>query len=136
LKVFNIEHVRPLYASKGYLRAKIGPPQPHLAGNPDNSAGSNIETLIPSRLPAVFMERCVMEGNTGILSSGLDGVVGLKVGEIADGTKIEELWRILNRNTGNAGISTQSWTRSRNLTTPPIAFRTASTSWKAPISHG
>src|SRR5712692_1299190 len=41
IEVFGNEQVRPLYASKGYLRVKIGAPQPHMEGNTDASGGSN-----------------------------------------------------------------------------------------------
>jgi outer membrane protein insertion porin family len=104
IEVFNIEQVRPLYASKGYLRAKIGPPQPHLAGNPDNSAGSNIEALIPIAPGPLYSWNGVSwKGNLAILSPTLDTLVEIKPGETADGMKIEELWRDIESEYGKRG---------------------------------
>jgi outer membrane protein insertion porin family len=104
IEVFENEQVRPLYASKGYLRAKIGPPQPHMTGNPDDPAGSNIEVLIPITPGSVYSWNAVFwKGNTAILSANLDAAVGIKTGEVADGMKIEALWRDLELEYGKRG---------------------------------
>jgi outer membrane protein insertion porin family len=104
IEVFENEQVRPLYASKGYLRAKIGPPQPHMTGNPDDPAGSNIEVLIPITPGSVYSWNAVSwRGNTAILSANLDAAVGIKTGEVADGMKIEALWRDLELEYGKRG---------------------------------
>ena len=104
IEVFETEQVRPLYASKGYLRAKIGPPAPRMPANSDDPAGSNIDVLIPITPGPVYSWNGVSwKGNVAILSASLDGVVGIKAGEIADGVKIEALWRDIELEYGKRG---------------------------------
>jgi outer membrane protein insertion porin family len=104
IEVFENEHLRPLYASKGYLRAKIGPPQPHMMGNSDDPAESNIEALIPVTPGPMYSWNGVSwRGNTAVPSTSLDAVVGIKTGEVADGMKIDALWRDLELEYGKRG---------------------------------
>jgi outer membrane protein insertion porin family len=101
IEVFENEQVRPLYASKGYLRAKIGPPQPRLTEDP---AGSKIEVLIPVTPGPVYSWNGVSwTGNSAILSANLHSLVTIKSGEAADGMKIELLWRDLELEYGKRG---------------------------------
>jgi outer membrane protein insertion porin family len=94
IEVFENEQVRPLYASKGYLRAKIGPPEPHMAGNSDDAGSSNIEVVIPiAPGPVYAWSGATWHGNHAVLSATLDGLVGMKPGDVADGMKINALWR-------------------------------------------
>lgn len=104
IEVFENEQVRPLYASKGYLRAKIGPPEPHMTGKPDDSAGSNIDLLIPITPGTVYSWNGVAwKGNAAISSANLDAQVGMKTGEVVDGMKIEAVWRALQLEYGKRG---------------------------------
>jgi outer membrane protein insertion porin family len=104
IEVFENEQVRPLYASNGYLRAKIGPPQAHSTGNPGDPAASNIEVLIPiSPGPLYSWNGASWKGNTAIASASLDAAVRIKTGEVADGMKIELLWRDLQSEYGKRG---------------------------------
>ena len=104
IEVFETEQVRPLYASKGYFRAKIGPPEPHMTGKTDDPAGSNIELMIPITPGPVYSWNGVSwKGNTAISSANLDAAVGMKTGEVADGMKIEALWRALQLEYGKRG---------------------------------
>lgn len=94
IEVFENEQVRPLYASKGYLRAKIGPPQPNMTGKSDNPGNSNMEVLIPITPGSVYSwNGATWRGNMAVLSGSLDAVVGMKPGEAADGMRIDSLWR-------------------------------------------
>jgi outer membrane protein insertion porin family len=94
IEVFENEQVRPLYASKGYLRAKIGPPQPRMTGNTGDSGEANMEVLIPVIPGPVYSwNGASWKGNIYVLSAKLDGLVEIKPGEAADGMKIEALWR-------------------------------------------
>jgi len=104
IEVFGNEHVRPLYASKGYVRAKIGPPQPHMTGKSDDPGESNIEVLIPiSPGPIYSWNGISWKGNSAISSVNLDATVGMKTGEVADGMKIEAVWRALQLEYGKRG---------------------------------
>jgi outer membrane protein insertion porin family len=104
IEVFENEQVRPLYASKGYLRAQIGPPQPRLAGNPDDSGGSSVEVLIPiSPGQAYLWNGASWQGNIALSSASLDGVAGMKSGDVADGIRIEAAWKNVESEYGNHG---------------------------------
>jgi outer membrane protein assembly factor BamA len=104
IEVFENEQVRPLYDSKGYLRAKIGPPQPHMTGNSDNPGESSIEVFIPVTPGSVYSwNGASWKGNTAVPSANLDELVGMKTGEVADGVKIEALWRTIESEYGNHG---------------------------------
>jgi outer membrane protein insertion porin family len=104
IEVFGNEHVRPLYASKGYVRAKIGPPQPHMTGKVDDAGESNIEVLIPiTPGPIYSWNGIAWKGNGAISSANLDAAAGMKTGEVADGMKIEAVWRALQFEYGKRG---------------------------------
>jgi len=104
IEIFENEHVLPVYASKGYLHAKIGPPQPRMTGNPDDSGGSNIEVLIPITPGPLYSWNGVSwKGNVAVPSASLDGVVTMKTGELADGMKIEALWQDVELEYGKRG---------------------------------
>jgi len=104
IEVFENEQVRPLYTSKGYVRSKIGPPQPHMTGKTDDPAESNIEVLIPITPGPVYSWNGVSwKGNSAISSANLDAAVGMKPGEVADGMKIEAVWRALQLEYGKRG---------------------------------
>jgi len=104
IEVFENEQVRPLYASNGYLRAKIGPPLAHSTGNPEDPAASNIEVLIPILPgPLYSWNGASWKGNAAIASASLDAAVRIKTGEVADGMKIELLWRDLQSEYGKRG---------------------------------
>jgi len=104
IEVFENEQVRPLYASKGYLRPKIGPPQSHTEGNSDNPGGSSIDVLIPvTPGPLYSWNGVTWKGNLAVPPATLDGEVGFKTGEVADGTKIEALWRDVELEYGKRG---------------------------------
>ena len=92
IEIFENEHLRPLYASKGYLRAQIGAPQPHLTGDSRDPAGPGVEIMIPvTPGPAYIWNGISWQGNMAIPTTALDGTVEMKVGDVADGMKIEAL---------------------------------------------
>lgn len=94
IDVFENEHVRPVYGSKGFLRAQIGPPQTHLTGPTDESGGSGVDVLIPiTPGPVYSWIGASWRGNSAIPSTALDAMVQMKPGDIADEMKIEGMWR-------------------------------------------
>ena len=93
-ELFEYEQVRPLYISKGYLHAQIGPPQTHLIPDMNDPKQSAVELLIPIQPGAVYSWKGVSwQGNLAQLTSSLDAAVDLKPGDVADGMRIEGLWR-------------------------------------------
>jgi outer membrane protein assembly factor BamA len=104
LEVFENEHVRPLYASKGYLRAQIGPSQAHLIPDMNDPKETAVELSIPINPgPAYSWKGVSWQGNMAVESASLDGAVELKPGEIADGMKIEALWQKIESYYGQHG---------------------------------
>jgi outer membrane protein insertion porin family len=102
--VFENEHVRPLYASKGFLRAQIGPPQTHPIPDANDPKETAVELTIPINSgPAYSWKGVSWQGNNAARSSDLDGIVDLKPGEIADGMKIEALWQKIESYYGQHG---------------------------------
>ena len=94
IEVFENEHIRPLYAAKGYLRAKIGAPQSNLVvdlGDPNKLA---VDILIPLTPGSVYSFNGISwQGNTAIGTANLDGAVEIKAGDPIDGMKMEALWQ-------------------------------------------
>jgi outer membrane protein assembly factor BamA len=104
VEVFENEHVRPIYSSKGFLRAQIGPPQTHLIPDTNNPKDTAVELSIPiSPGPVYSWKGISWQGNAAVPSSDLDGPVELKLGEIADGMKIEALWQKIEAYYGRHG---------------------------------
>ena len=104
IEVFENEQVRPLYVSKGYLRAQIGPPQTHLIPDVNDPKQSAVELSIPiTPGPAYTWKGISWQGNSAVKSSDLDGTVELKSGEIADGMKIEAQWQKIESYYGQHG---------------------------------
>ena len=104
VEVFENEHVRPLYASKGFLRAQIGPPQTHLIPDMNDPKETAVDLSIPiDPGPAYTWKGVSWQGNMAVTSSDLDGTVELKPGEIADGMKIEAQWQKLESYYGQHG---------------------------------
>jgi outer membrane protein assembly factor BamA len=103
-EVFENEQVRPLYVSKGFLRAQIGPPQTHSIPDANDPKENAVELSIPITPGAVYSWKGVSwQGNAAVQSSDLDGTVELKPGEIADGMKIEALWQKIESYYGQHG---------------------------------
>ena len=94
VEVFDNEQVRPLYAAKGFLRARIGPPQTRPIPDINDPKETAVEVTIPINPGPVYSWKGVAwQGNTAVQSSNLDGAVDLKTGDVADGMKIEALWQ-------------------------------------------
>jgi len=104
VEIFENEHVRPLYASKGFLRAQIGPPQTHLIPDMNDPKQSAVELLIPiTPGPAYTWKGVSWQGNSAVQAPSLDAVVDLKPGDVADGMKIEALWQKIEYYYGQRG---------------------------------
>lgn len=94
IELFENEQVQPIYSSKGFLRAKIGPPVAHLTSDAGNPAGPGVNILIPIAPGAAYTWKGVSwQGNTAFPSAALDGTMQIKPGDVADGMKIENDWR-------------------------------------------
>ena len=104
IEIFVNEHVRPVYFSKGFLRAQIGPPQPSLIPDPTDPKVSAVDVSIPIQLGPVYSWKGVSwQGNSAVPTSDLDAAVELKPGGFADGLKIEEAWQKVQAEYGRHG---------------------------------
>jgi outer membrane protein insertion porin family len=93
-EIFENEHIRPLYAAKGFLRAQIGPPQTQLIPDANDPKQTAVALSIPINPgPAYSWKGVSWQGNAAVQSSDLDAAVNLKSGEVADGMKLEALWQ-------------------------------------------
>ena len=104
VEVFENEHVRPLYAFKGFLRAQIGPPQTHLIPDMNDPKETAVDLSIPINPGPVYSWNGVSwQGNMSVQSPSLDEAVELKPGGVADGMKIEALWQKIESYYGRRG---------------------------------
>jgi len=90
IDLFLTEQVRPVYLKQGYLRAKLGPPEIRLSGNPNQKLPEQIPVFVPITPGAVYHWRgAEWSGNSTLSTITLTGDLGLKPGEVADGMQVE-----------------------------------------------
>ncbi len=93
IDLFLSEAIRPIYLQQGFLRAKLGPPEVRLTGDPHQKLPSQIPVYVPIASGAVYRWKDIhWTGNTLVSEFTLDGLLGVKQGEIADGLQIEAGW--------------------------------------------
>jgi outer membrane protein assembly factor BamA len=93
IDLFLTEHVRPAYQKQGYLRAKLGPPEVRLTGNPNQKLPEQIPVYVPVAPGTVYRWKGVeWTGNSLLSSITLTRDLGLIVGEPADGMALEAGW--------------------------------------------
>jgi outer membrane protein insertion porin family len=96
IDVFENEHILPLYSAKGFLRAKIGPPEAHLTSEPGSPSAGGVDVEIPVTPGPVYAFNGISwQGNSAIGTPNLDGAVEIKAGDPVDGMKIEALWQTI-----------------------------------------
>ena len=105
VELFESEQVRPLYVSKGFLRAQIGPPEAHVANGSANSDASGVDVSIPIVPGPVYTWKGVSwQGNVQFPASNLDSALELKSGDVADGIKVESDWQSIEAGYGRRGF--------------------------------
>jgi outer membrane protein assembly factor BamA len=93
IEIFELEQVRPIYLSHGYLRVSFGAPSSRLAGDPKSALPNKLIVQAPiDPGPAYSWSGVNWKGNYSIPSESLDDLVKLQTGELADGMKIEAAW--------------------------------------------
>ena len=104
IDTFLTEQIRPLFLQKGFLRAKLGPPEVRLTGNPNKKLPEQIPVFVPVNPGAVYHWKGVeWSGNEVLSSITLTNSVGLKPGDIADGMAIEAGWDRVREEYGHRG---------------------------------
>ena len=90
IDLFLTEQVRPVYLKQGYLRAKLGPPEIRLTGNPNQKLPEQIPVFVAVTPGAVYRWKGVeWTGNAVLSSITLTSDLGLVVNEITDGMALE-----------------------------------------------
>ncbi len=93
IDLFLTEQVRPAYQKQGYLRAKLGPPEVRLTGNPNQKLPEQIPVYVPITPGPVYHWKGVeWTGNSVLSSITLTGDLRLNVAEVANGMELEAGW--------------------------------------------
>jgi outer membrane protein assembly factor BamA len=88
--MFVLEQVRPAYLEQGYLQVAFGQPQARFTGDPNKPRPDQVLVVIPVKPgPAFHWAGAEWSGMTAFGPDALDGMLGLGVGEIANGNKIQ-----------------------------------------------
>jgi outer membrane protein assembly factor BamA len=104
IDMFLTEQVRPIFLQKGFLRAKLGPPEVRLTGNPNKKLPEQIPVYVPINPGAIYRWKGVEWSGNDVLSTiTLTNSVGLKPGDVADGMAIEAGWDRVREEYGRRG---------------------------------
>jgi outer membrane protein assembly factor BamA len=104
IDMFLAEQIRPLFLQKGFLRAKLGPPEVRLTGNPNKKLPEQIPVFVPVNPGAVYNWKGVEWSGNNVLSTiTLTNSAGLKSGDVADGMAIEAGWERVREEYGRRG---------------------------------
>jgi outer membrane protein assembly factor BamA len=90
IDLFLAEQVRPIYQKQGYLRARLGPPEIRLTGNPNQKLPEQIPVFVPVTSGSIYKWKGVeFSGNSLLSTVTLASDLNLKIDEVADGMAIE-----------------------------------------------
>jgi outer membrane protein assembly factor BamA len=90
IDLFLAEQVRPIYQKQGYLRARLGPPEIRLTGNPNQKLPEQIPVFVPITPGSIYKWKGVaFSGNSLLSTVTLASDLNLKVDDVADGMAIE-----------------------------------------------
>lgn len=104
IDVFLAEAIRPVYQQDGYLRAKIGPAEVRLSGDPRQKLPEQIPVYVPCQPGAVYhWKGAEWSGNQALSTITLTSTLGLKPGDVADGMGIETGWDRIREEYGQRG---------------------------------
>lgn len=93
IDLFLSEQVRPIYLQLGFLKAKIGPPEVRLTGNPNQKLPEQIPVFVPVISGPVYRwQGAQWSGNSLLSTITLSNEIALKSGDVADGMKMEAGW--------------------------------------------
>ena len=105
IDIFLAEAIYPVYQELGNLRAKLGPPEVRLTGNPNQKLPEQIPVFVPCTPGAVYQWQGVTwSGNAALSSITLTTSVGMKDSEVANGIKIDQGWDQVRDAYGHLGF--------------------------------
>jgi outer membrane protein assembly factor BamA len=104
IDVFLAEAIRPIYLEKGYLRAKLGPAEVRLSGDPNKKFPEAIPVYVPCSSGAVYhWKDSEWRGSSAVSSETLKHALRLNPGDVADGMTIEGGWDRVREEYGHRG---------------------------------
>jgi len=104
IDLFLFEAIKPIYLQQGFLRVKLGPPEIRLTGPPPPKLPSQIPVYVPVAPGAVYrLKEIHWKGNTLVSEFTLNGLLGVKHGEVADSMQIEAAWDRAREEYGHRG---------------------------------
>jgi outer membrane protein assembly factor BamA len=104
IDIFLAEAIRPVYQQGGYLRARIGPAEVRLSGDPRQKLPEQIPVYVPCQPGPVYHWKGVeWSGNQALSTITLTSTLGLKPGDVADGMGIETGWDRVREEYGQRG---------------------------------
>jgi outer membrane protein insertion porin family len=132
IDMFLTEQIRPTFLQKGFLRAKLGPPEVRLTGNPNKELPEQIPVYVPVNPGAVYRWKGVeWSGNSVLSSITLTNNVALKSGDVADGMAIEAGWDRVREEYGRRG-----YMQAKVEATPTYDDAAHTVSYRARIDEG
>ncbi|HYW67311.1 MAG TPA: POTRA domain-containing protein [Candidatus Dormibacteraeota bacterium] len=104
IDIFLAEAMLPVYQEDGYLRAKIGPAEVRLSGNPNQKLPEQIPVYVPCQPGSVYhWNGAQWSGNQVLSTITLTTTLGLKPGDVANGMGIETGWDRIREEYGQRG---------------------------------
>jgi len=104
IDIFLAEAMLPVYQEDGYLRAKIGPAEVRLSGNPNQKLPEQIPVYVPCQPGSVYhWTGAQWSGNQVLSTITLTTTLGLKPGDVANGMGIETGWDRIREEYGQRG---------------------------------
>jgi outer membrane protein assembly factor BamA len=104
IDLFLSEQLRPFYLQQGFLRVKLGPPEVHLTGNPNQKLPDHIPVFVPIATGGVYhFKNADWTGNSVLSPITLSNEIGLKAGDVANGMQIEAGWDRAREEYGHRG---------------------------------
>lgn len=104
IDLFLSESIRPIYLQAGHLRAKIGPAEVRLSGNPNQKLPAEIPVYVPCEPGPTYQWKSVeWAGNTAVSTETLNSALGMKPGDAANGMNIEGGWDRVRNAYGHLG---------------------------------
>src|SRR5271169_2508525 len=104
IDVFLAEAIRPIYLEKGFIRAKLGPTEVRLSGNPNKKFPEDIPVYVPCTPGAVYhWKETQWQGNSALSSEFLKRTLRMNPGDVANGMAIEGGWDRAREEYGHLG---------------------------------
>jgi outer membrane protein assembly factor BamA len=104
IDVFLAEAIRPIYMQQGFIRAKIGPAEVRLSGNPNQKFPEAIPVYVPCVPgPLYHWKEAQWQGNSAVSTETLRRILGLNPGDVANGMTIEGGWDRVREIYGHVG---------------------------------